>query len=58
MAAKGGELWKLIDLDAAARIGAGYLGLKSSTVYAAPELFYKHKQAASAAAEARGPSEP
>ena len=51
VAAKGGELWKLIDLDAAARIGVGHLGLKSSTVYAPPELFYKRKQAASAAAE-------
>ena len=50
VAAKDGERWKLIDLDAAARIGVGHLGMKSSTVYAAPELLYKRAAASGDAA--------
>lgn len=34
-------LWKLIDLDAASRVGSGYLGMKSSTLYSPPELLFQ-----------------
>ena len=37
------DKWKLIDSDAACRIGEDFVGLKSSSAYIAPEVIYANK---------------
>lgn len=36
----GSGIWRIIDLDAAAPVGRGFVGLKTSTAYVPPELLY------------------